>query len=109
MSKLTGSKVKSETQASPPTAQSGKDSEVVNGTDSASDKPARTRVHRGQECPVIKTTRDTRTGAIYDLILYSRHVTNRQTGEVRVATVGKRLRRPNTGVVGFATEIEIEE
>ena len=109
MSKPTGSKVDSETQAGPPTAKSGKEDAVATETQSVSDKPVRTRVHRGQKCPILKTTKDTRTGAIYDLIEYTRSVTNRRTGDVSKHTVGKKLRRPGTGVVAGTHEIEIEE
>jgi hypothetical protein len=81
-------------------------------SDSATDAPKkakRTRVHRGQECEIVKTTKDTRTGAIYDLILYKRNVTNRRSGAVDEVFVGKKLRRPGTGVVALPTEVEIEE
>jgi hypothetical protein len=108
MSKATGSKVDSETQAGPPTVESGKEVAVVGETKSFIDKPERTRVHRGQKCPILKTTKDTRTGAIYDLIEITRSVTNRRTGDVSKQTVGKKLRRPGTGVMGEPREIEIE-
>lgn len=109
MSKVTGSKVDSETQAGSPTAESVKETSVAKGTGGAAGAPVRTRAHRGQACPILKTTQDTRTGAIYDLIEYTRSVTNRRTGEVQKQTVGKKLRRPGTGVAAVDREIVIEE
>jgi hypothetical protein len=72
-------------------------------------KAKRTRVHRGQVCEIIRTTKDTHSGAIHDLILYKRKVTNRRSGEVDDVFVGKKLRRPGTGTVPLPREIEIEE
>ena len=71
-------------------------------------KPA-TRKHRGQTCPVVKVTKNTRTGAIYDLIEYTRSVTNRKTGEVKQIVVGKKLRRPGTGMAELPREVEVQE
>jgi hypothetical protein len=82
----------------------------VDGAKDASDtKAKRTRVFRGQECEILKTTKNVRTGAIYDLIHYKRKVTNRHTGEVSEVFVGRKLRRPGTGVVAAPREVEIEE
>lgn len=107
MSKKSG-KVSDETQADAPVVEPGKDA-VAEGANAPEDKPERTRVHRGQKCPVIKVTKNTRTGAIYDHILYTRSVTNRRDGTSQKATVGKKLRRPGTGVVLEPKEVEVEE
>ena len=72
-------------------------------------KAKRTRVFRGQECEIEKTFKNTQTGAIYDRVLYKRKVTNRKTGEVTTAIVGRKMRRPGTGVNPIAKEVEIEE
>jgi hypothetical protein len=72
-------------------------------------KAKRTRLFRGQDCEIIKTTKNTSTGAVYDLILYKRNVTNRRTGEAKDVFVGHKLRREGTGVVSANREIEIEQ
>jgi hypothetical protein len=72
-------------------------------------KAKRTRVYRGQECEVIRVTKNTRTGAIYDLIEVTRSVTNRRSGNVDIVKLGKKLRRPGTGVEPVVDEIEITE
>ena len=88
-------------QASDPTAsESGQETEA---------KAKRTRVYRGQTCEITRTTKNTRTGAIYDLIAYRRGVTNRRTGDVTEAIVGVKLRRPGTGVEPTTDEVEVEE
>lgn len=71
-------------------------------------KPKRTRRFRGQEHTVEKTTRDLRTGALYDHITYTRSVTNRKDGTVSVQTLSTKLRRPGTGGQ-VVTEVEVEE
>lgn len=109
MSSSKGKQAPAESQADSPTVESGKDSFTAEAGDSGTAKPGRTRVHRGQECPVLKTTRDTRTGAIHDHILYTRSVTNRKSGEQQAATVGKKIRRPGTGSVVVSREEVIEE
>ena len=40
----------------------------------------RTRLFRGRLCPVVRSVRNVNTGAIYDLISYTRQVTNRRDG-----------------------------
>jgi hypothetical protein len=71
-------------------------------------KPKRTRRFRGQDIPVDKTTRDLRTGALYDHITYKRSVTNRKDGTVSDQTLSTKLRRPGTGGQ-VVTEVEVEE
>jgi hypothetical protein len=79
-------------------------------TPAPAEKAQRTREFRGQDCPIIRTTKNRRTGAIYDLVLHTRKVTNRRTGEATEETVGHKLRRPGTGVIDDQTaEVEIEE
>jgi hypothetical protein len=107
-----GNKIESDTsgdtQADAPAVKPGKGTKVE-GAKAAPKKAKRTRKHRGQECEVVKVTKDRVTGAIYDLILYKRNVTNRRSGEVTVVSVGKKLRRPGTGQVDLPREEEIEE
>jgi len=109
MSSSKGKKATAETQADSPTVVSVQDCTTPADGDSTAGKPGRTRSHRGQECPILKTTRDIRTGAIHDHILYTRSVINRRTGDQTAATVGKKLRRPGTGVAVVAREEVIEE
>jgi hypothetical protein len=98
-------------QAGEPTEESGTESVKAGVAKDATEAKAKhTRLHRGQKCEVVKVTKNIVTGAIYDHILYERSVTNRRTGEVAPAFVGKKLRRPGTGVVAAnVTEVEIEE
>jgi hypothetical protein len=72
-------------------------------------KVAKTRKFRGQECPIVRTTKNRRTGAIYDLVLHTRSVTNRRTGDASKETVGHKLRRPGTGSVDLPAEYELDE
>jgi hypothetical protein len=72
-------------------------------------KKTKTRRFRGQDCPITRTTKDPRTGAIYDLIQVKRSVTNRRDGSVSTEFVGHKMRRPGTGVADVTEEIVIEE
>jgi hypothetical protein len=107
-----GKKIESETsggtKTTAPVVEPGEGTQAGEAKD-AKAKVKRTRVHRGQECEVIRVTKNRVTGAIYDLILYKRSVTNRRSGEVNAVFVGKKLRRPGTGVVTLAKEEEVEE
>jgi hypothetical protein len=104
------SKASGSTLADDPTVESGKEAVGVAGaTDAPNTQAKRTRTFRGQTCEILKTTKNTRTGAIYDLLAYKRTVTNRHTGEVTEVIVGKKLRRPNTGVVALPKEVVVEE
>jgi hypothetical protein len=98
-------------QAGEPTEASDTESVKADVAKDATEAKAKhTRVHRGQNCEVVRVTKNLLTGAIYDHILYERNVTNRRTGEVAPAFVGKKLRRPGTGVaVVDVTEVEVEE
>ena len=102
-------KVKEETQADAPVVTPVEEEILAVKTGILAEWSGRTRVHRGQVCPVTKVTKNTSTGAIYDHILYVRNVTNRRTGEVSPASVGKKLRRPGTGSLDVPKEVEIEE
>jgi len=95
-----------DTPAVEPVKETAKAAEA---TDAPKAKAKRTRGFRGQACEILKTTKDTVTGAVYDLINYKRRVTNRHTGEVKDVYVGRKLRRPGTGVVVPPREVEIEE
>jgi hypothetical protein len=100
----------SELANAPTVVESAQDTDVAEAaTDVAPPKAKRTRVYRGQECEVIKVTKNTRTGAIYDLIEVTRNVTNRRSGDVVIVKLGKKLRRPGTGVEPVTDEIVIEE
>jgi hypothetical protein len=109
MSESKKNTVKAETQAAPPAVEPTQDAAAVTGKTEDTAKPVRTRLHRGQTCPITKTTRDTRTGAIHDHVIYTRSVINRRTGEQTAAQVGKKLRRPGTGSQAIAREEVIEE
>jgi hypothetical protein len=98
----------STTASAPPVVEAEENDEAV-AEETAPAKAKRTRVYRGQECEVIKVTKNTRTGAIYDLIEISRNVTNRRSGQVEIVKLGKKLRRPGTGVEPIVDEIEITD
>lgn len=107
-----GKKIESETSGgTKTTAPAVEPGEGTNAGEakSAEAKVKRTRVHRGQECEVIKVTKNRLTGAIYDLILYKRSVTNRRSGQVDEVFVGKKLRRPGTGAADLSKEEVVEE
>jgi hypothetical protein len=72
-------------------------------------KKTKTRRFRGQDCPITRTTKDPRTGAIYDLVQVKRSVTNRRDASVSQEFVGHKLRRPGTGVADVTEEIVIED
>ena len=59
-------------------------------------------------CNVVKSVRNVNTGAIYDLIEYTRQVTNRRDGSVSTETLTRKLRRPGTGTSELSQEVEIE-
>jgi len=72
----------------------------------AADKPKVTRLYRGRQCEVIRTTKNTVTGAIYDLVLFPRSIRNKYDASSTDVYLGVKLRRPGTGVVA-AKEVEI--
>lgn len=109
MSSSKGSKVSDEALANSPSVETVKDCSTADGGKAPSTKPVRTRLYRGQECPIHKTTRDRTTGAIHDHVEFKRTVINRRTGEQTFALVGKKLRRPGTGEQFQAREEVIEE
>ncbi len=104
--KSSGSK---QTQADASGVTPGKGKSVAEAKTAPKAKPKRTRRFRGQECEITRTTRDTRTGAIYDYFNYVRTVTNRKTGETSKVNVGRRQRRPDTGHPTAETEVELTE
>jgi hypothetical protein len=109
-SKQSESDTSGSTLADAPTVESVKETvEAEDVKDTPKAKAKRTRVFRGQTCEILKTTKNTQTGAIYDLLAYRRTVTNRHTGEVQEVIVGRKLRRPGTGVVALPKEVELEE
>jgi hypothetical protein len=92
-------------EGSEPTAPESVEKAMEGPSVDAPTKPKRTRVFRGQECEVVSTTRNTRTGAIYDLIEVPRNVTNRRSGDVDVVKIGRKMRRPGTGVEPTVDEV----
>ena len=89
---VTNEPVKENAPAEPQTAEKPKKAE---------------RKYRGRKCEVVKTTQNTTTGAIYDLILYPRRVLNRLDKTSSTEFLGIKLRRPGTGKRAVK-EIEIE-
>jgi len=77
--------------------------------DVAAAESGRTRKFRGKMHPVVRVTQDTRTGAIYDHVQYTRTVIDRLSKEKTVATLIRKIRRPGTGIVGAQHEIELKE
>lgn len=71
-------------------------------------QPKLTRLYRGRKCEIIKTTKNSLTGAIHDLVLSPRTVTDRKNGSSQVVFLGIKLRRPGTGDTPPPVEIEIE-
>lgn len=70
--------------------------------------PKRTRLFRGKACTIIKSVKNLITGAEYDLVEYTRQVTNRKDGSVSTEKLTRKMRRPGTGTATPAKEIEIE-
>ena len=100
-----------EAQASEPAAsepgkekQSREPAHAVGGK-----KSVRTRKYRGQDCEILKTTRDRKTGTVYDLIEYTRKVTNRRDGSAELVKLGLKLRRLDTGNEDLSSEEEVIE
>ena len=77
-------------------------------SEAAAKDAGRTRLFRGRLCPVVRSVRNVNTGAIFDLISYTRQVTNRRDGSVTTETLTRKLRRPGTGVSLLGKEVEIE-
>lgn len=77
-------------------------------SEAAAKDTGRTRLFRGRLCPVVRSVRNVNTGAIYDLISYTRQVTNRRDGSVTTETLHRKLRRPGTGTSLLVKEVEIE-
>lgn len=72
------------------------------------DKPKAYRLYRGRQCEIIRTTKNSLTNAIYDLILSPRTVTDRKTGIAQQVFLGIKMRRPGTGDSPPPVEVEIE-
>ena len=72
-------------------------------------QPVRTRRYRGQDCEILKTTRDRKTGTVYDLIEYTRKVTNHRDGSSESVKIGLKLRRLETGNEQQPVEEEVIE
>ena len=100
-----------EAQASEPAAsEPGKEEKEVASTDDAeTETPVRTRSYRGQKCKILKTTRDRATGTVYDVIEYTRKITNRRDGSQEEVKLGLKLRRIDTGNDAPSKEEEIFE
>lgn len=73
--------------------------EVAESGDAPRKQVERMIQHRGRSFKVIRTTRNRRTGAIYDYFEYDRPVKDRITGKSSSVLITKKLRRPGTGVV----------
>ncbi len=56
-----------------------------------------TRTYRGQVCKILKTVRSRKTGTVYDVIEYTRSITNRRDGKQEFVKLGLKLRRIDTG------------
>jgi len=67
----------------------------------------RTRLFRNLQCPIIKTTKNLANGAIYDLVEYTRKVTNAKDGTTTIVKLARKLRRPGTGSSTVVTEVEV--
>lgn len=100
-----------EAQASEPAAsEPGKDEQEVASTDDVeTETPERTRLYRGQKCKILKTSRDRATGTVYDVIEYTRKITNRRDGSQEEVKLGLKLRRTDTGNEVLSKEEEIIE
>ena len=71
-------------------------------------EPTRTRLFRGRQCPIQRTTKNVATGVEYDHVEYKRMVTNRIDNSSQEVTLTRKLRRAGTGA-GFAgMEVEVE-
>ena len=82
--------------------------EENNPTTKPTPEAKRQRLFRGRMCNVVRSVRNISTGAIYDLVEYTRQVTNRRTGEVTMETLTRKLRRPGTGTSALIKEVEVE-
>ncbi len=71
-------------------------------------KPKAERRYRGKMCEIVRTTVNRATGAVYDLIMSPRQVTNRRDNSVSTVFLGLKLRRPGTGTKAPGKEDEIE-
>lgn len=70
--------------------------------------PKATRLFRGRQCTIVKSVKNLATGAVYDLIEYTRQVTNRRDGSVSTEKLIRKMRRPGTGVAAPVKEVEVE-
>lgn len=93
------------------TAPSGLSEKKDEGAKGSPEKPAKTKrtvKYNGKEWPVHRSTKDTRTGAIWDYFRFKRSV-HVKGGKKKIIEIGTRKRRPGTGTTGVKTEVEIEE
>ncbi len=75
----------------PVTDEPGK--ENAPATSKRSKKPKAYRVYRGIKCEIERSTRNTKSGVIYDRILFPRQVTNNHDKSVQTVYIGLKVRR----------------
>lgn len=107
MANKKSSQTGTEAKASEPVATEPGEEKKVDDYGPAEEAPFGYRKYRGQKCVILKVTRNRRSGTVYDLIEYTRTVTNKRDGKAEKVKLGLKLRRIDTGNEELSKEEEV--